>query len=47
MPKDCVNIIHMMLTHRVKRLAFGIKLKGVYRERRIERLNGKQTKFKI
>jgi len=47
MPKERVNIIHIMLTHRVKRLFFGIKLKGFYSERRIESLNGMQTKFKI
>jgi hypothetical protein len=45
--QEYVNIIHTMVTHRVKQLVFGIKLKAFYSERRIERLNGTQTKFKI
>ena len=47
MPKECVNIIHIMLTLRAKHLVFGIKLKGFDSERRIELLNGMLTKFKI
>jgi hypothetical protein len=49
MPKECVNtcIIHILLTYGFERLVFGIKLKVFYSERRIERLNGMQTKFKI
>jgi len=45
MPKECVNIIHIVLIHRVKWLIFGIKLKGFYSERRIESLNGMPKKI--
>ena len=43
MPKECVHIINIMLIQGVKGLIFRIKLKGVYSERRIERLIGMQT----